>query len=91
MELLIGVQNDESIKQHQTWEMDEEIQIFREYLRYQTVHPNINYGEKIFFRIPEVASELFVTIALKVHIIIVCSSYSHMLRTHDELFLPSDR
>lgn len=46
MENLIGLQNEESIKQYQTWEMDEEIQIFREYLRYPTVHPNIDYGKK---------------------------------------------
>lgn len=26
------------------WENNEEIQIFREYLRIPTVHPNIDYG-----------------------------------------------
>jgi hypothetical protein len=51
MEELIGVKNEESIKQYQTWENDEEIQIFREYLRYPTVHPNIDYGKGGF---PEV-------------------------------------
>lgn len=26
------------------WENNEEIQIFREYLRIESVHPNVNYG-----------------------------------------------
>lgn len=42
MECLI-LQNEERVKQLQTWEMNEEIQIFREYLRFPTVHPNIDY------------------------------------------------
>lgn len=31
------------------WENNEEIQIFREYLRIPTVHPNIDYGNKSNF------------------------------------------
>lgn len=31
------------------WHGDEEIKIFRQYLRIPTVHPNINYGEKSCF------------------------------------------
>lgn len=27
------------------WENNKEIQLFREYLRIQTVHPNIDYGK----------------------------------------------
>lgn len=42
MESLI-IKSDEHTKQLQSWEMNEEIQIFREYLRFPTVHPNINY------------------------------------------------
>jgi hypothetical protein len=45
MESLI-LQNEEKLKQHQTWENDEEIQIFREYLRFDTVHPDINYRKR---------------------------------------------
>lgn len=33
------------------WENNEEIQIFREYLRIPTVHPNVNYGEFLFYGI----------------------------------------
>ena len=55
MEHFIGVKNEESIKQYQNWEMDEEIQVFREYLRYPTVHPNVDYGENF----PEVQIEFF--------------------------------
>lgn len=55
MEHFIGVKNEESIKQYQNWEMDEEIQIFREYLRYPTVHPNVDYGKNS----PEVQIEFF--------------------------------
>lgn len=39
------LQNEEQLKQYQEWENNEEIQIFREYLRFATVHPNIDYGE----------------------------------------------
>lgn len=39
----LKLQNEERIKELQSWEMNEEIQIFREYLRFPTVHPNINY------------------------------------------------
>jgi aminoacylase len=28
------------------WENNEEIKIFREYLKIPSVHPNIDYGEK---------------------------------------------
>lgn len=31
-------------KKYQEWESNEEIQLFREYLRIPTVHPNVNYG-----------------------------------------------
>jgi hypothetical protein len=48
MESLI-LQNEEKLKQHQTWENDEEIQLFREYLRFDTVHPDINYRKNINF------------------------------------------
>lgn len=44
MECLI-LQNEVQQKQVQSWDMDEEIQIFREYLRFPTVHPNIDYRE----------------------------------------------
>ena len=27
------------------WENNKEIQLFREYLRIPTVHPNVNYGK----------------------------------------------
>lgn len=47
MESLI-LQNEEKLKQHQAWENDEEIQIFREYLRFDTVHPNINYRKRLY-------------------------------------------
>lgn len=81
MEVFIGVQNDESIKQYQNWEMDEEIQIFREYLRIPSVHPDINYGEKVFakFRKSQNSSELFVAVALKVHIIFFFTHETHAL------------
>lgn len=38
------IKNDERIKQFDSWELNEEIQIFREYLRIPSVHPSINYG-----------------------------------------------
>jgi hypothetical protein len=44
MDCLI-LQNEERLKQVQTWELNEEIQVFREYLRIPSVHPNINYSE----------------------------------------------
>lgn len=50
MESLI-IQNAEKIKQIQSWENDEEIQLFREYLRFPTVHPNINYGRSFALKI----------------------------------------
>lgn len=31
------------------WENNEEIQIFREYLRIPSVHPNVDYGKLISF------------------------------------------
>lgn len=31
------------------WENNEEIKIFREYLRIKTVHPNVDYSNCIFF------------------------------------------
>lgn len=50
MENLI-IKNDERTKQLQSWEMNEEIQIFREYLRFPTVHPNINYRKSLEIKI----------------------------------------
>jgi hypothetical protein len=44
MDCLI-LQNEERLKQVQTWELNEEIQVFREYLRIPSVHPNINYSK----------------------------------------------
>lgn len=44
--------NEERIKQVQSWEHNEEIQIFREYLRFPTVHPNINYRKSSRLEIP---------------------------------------
>lgn len=36
------------------WELNEEIQIFREYLRIPSVHPDINYGKFARFELSEV-------------------------------------
>lgn len=47
MECLIIPKDDERTKQLQSWELNEEIQIFREYLRIPTVHPNIDYRRSI--------------------------------------------
>lgn len=32
-------------RRYREWEENEEIRIFREYLRIPTVHPNVNYGK----------------------------------------------
>lgn len=34
----------ECYKKYQEWENNEEIKLFREYLRIPTVHPDVNYG-----------------------------------------------
>lgn len=31
------------------WETNKEIQRFRQYLQIRTVHPDVNYGEKVTF------------------------------------------
>lgn len=43
------LQDDSQRKRYEDWENNEEIQIFREYLRIPTVHPNINYQPCITF------------------------------------------
>jgi len=48
MEFNLILKDDEKIKQYSTWENSEEIQIFREYLRIPSVHPNIDYSMYIF-------------------------------------------
>lgn len=45
MECSLILRDEEKIKQIQNWEENEEIQIFREYLRIPTVHPNIDYSK----------------------------------------------
>lgn len=43
MEFNLIIKDDAKIKQYESWEENEEIQIFREYLRIPSVHPNIDY------------------------------------------------
>ena len=43
MEFNLIIKDDARIKQYECWEENEEIQIFREYLRIPSVHPNIDY------------------------------------------------
>ncbi|XP_049529285.1 aminoacylase-1A-like [Anopheles darlingi] len=43
-------------RQYREWEENEEIRIFREYLRIPTVHPNVNYDECVEFLKRQAAS-----------------------------------
>lgn len=43
MDFNLIIKDDAKIKQYESWEENEEIQIFREYLRIPSVHPNIDY------------------------------------------------
>jgi aminoacylase len=45
MECNLILRDEEKNKLYQSWENDEEIQIFREYLRIPSVHPDIDYSE----------------------------------------------
>lgn len=55
MESLI-MKSDEHTKQLQSWDMNEEIQIFREYLRFPTVHPSIDYRESFALKVKSSSS-----------------------------------
>jgi aminoacylase len=45
MECNLILRDEEKHKRYQAWDDDEEIQIFREYLRIPSVHPDIDYRE----------------------------------------------
>lgn len=49
------------------WENNEEIKIFREYLRIPTVHPNVDYSELIS--------------AIKIACYLHCKEYKHQDKT----------
>lgn len=70
----LKLQNEERIKELQSWEMNEEIQIFREYLRFPTVHPNINYRK-------------YHTTWSSGHYSLFRTLWSHMIRPHDDVVL----
>lgn len=43
MECNLILRDEEKLKRIQEWEENEEIQIFREYLRIESVHPDVDY------------------------------------------------
>lgn len=45
MESNFILRDENKIKKYQDWEFHEEIQLFREYLRIPTVHPEIDYSK----------------------------------------------
>jgi hypothetical protein len=47
MECNFIIRDEEKLKKYQQWEENEEIQLFREYLRIPSVHPEIDYGAYI--------------------------------------------
>lgn len=55
MEFGLIIKDEEKQKKYQDWENNEEIQIFREYLRIPSVHPNVDYRDcvRFLFRLAE--------------------------------------
>jgi aminoacylase len=45
MECNLILKDEEKLKQYQAWQDSEEIQLFREYLRIPSVHPDIDYSK----------------------------------------------
>lgn len=43
-----GISDRKKRKMTMAWENNKEIQIFREYLQIPSVHPDIDYGNKVF-------------------------------------------
>lgn len=47
MECNLILRDEEKFKRYQNWENNEEIAIFREYLRIPSVHPDVDYSAYI--------------------------------------------
>lgn len=45
MECSLILRDENKIKRYQDWEFNSEIQLFREYLRIPSVHPDIDYSK----------------------------------------------